>query len=109
MGLVALKNLLSRCSSEHIPIAVWPFDGLSISDRAYTDAHVLLEPYPTAVREAHVMQSDASDALASAAHVQSADRTATLERLLDLSRLDAVQADVVRFEGWIISHLPALT
>jgi len=108
VGLVALNGLLSRCRLERITVAVWPFDGLSISDRAYCNAHVMIEPYPTAVREAHVSQSDESDALASVAHVQSADLNSTLERLLDLSGLDSAHAGVARFEGWILSHVPEL-
>ena len=71
VGLVALNSLLSRCRSEGIAITVWPFDGLSVLDRAYSNAHVMIEPYPTAVREEHVSQTDESDALASVAHVQS--------------------------------------
>lgn len=108
VGLVALNDFLSRCSLEGIAVAVWPFDGLSIKERAYRNAHVMIEPYPTAVREAHVAQSDESDALASAAHVQSADLGGTLEGLLDLSGLDSADAAVAKFEGWILSHRPKL-
>jgi hypothetical protein len=104
--MVALRRLLSSCVRENIPVAVWPFDGLSIVDPAYSSAHVLLEPYPTAVRETHVPQTDTSDALASAAGVQSADRAGVLEQLLDLSALTPLQRTVVRFEGWIASHVP---
>ena len=106
VGMVALRQLLSICAREKIPVAVWPFDGLSIGDAVYSNAHVLLEPYPSAVREAHVPQTDASDALASAAGVQNADRAGLLEELLDLSALTPPQRSVVRFEGWIASHVP---
>ena len=70
--------------------------------------HVMIEPYPTAVREAHVSQTDESDALASVAHVQSADLAGTLDRLLDLTGLGSEQASVAQFEGWILSHVPEL-
>jgi hypothetical protein len=106
VGLIALRNLLVRCAREGIPIGIWPFDGLSILDPAYANAHVLLEPYPTAVREAQVAQTDASDALASANHLQAEDRSESLPQLLDLSGLDAVSREIVRFEGWIVSHVP---
>jgi len=106
VGMVALRQLLSTCARNNIPVAVWPFDGLSIVDPVYSNAHVLLEPYPTAVREAHVKQTDASDALASAASVQNSDREGLLEHLLDLSSLTPLHGRVVRFEGWIASHLP---
>ena len=42
VGLVALNSLLSRCRSEGIAITVWPFDGLSVLDRAYSNTHVML-------------------------------------------------------------------
>lgn len=105
VGLVALQRLLATCVREKIPVAVWPFDGLSIRDAAYSNTHVLLEPYPTAVRDAHVPQTDSSDALASAAHLQAADLSCVLEGALDLTALDSTQRSVVRFEGWILAHL----
>ncbi len=106
VGMVALRQLVSTCVRESILVVVWPFDGLSIVDPAYSNAHVLLEPYPTAVREAHVPQTDSADALASAAGVQSADHAGLLEQLLDLSALTPLQSSFVRFEGWIASHVP---
>ena len=105
VGLMAINSLLSRCRTEGIPVAVWPFDGLSITEPAYADAHVMIEPYPTAVRDAQVKQSDAADAVASVAHVQEADQRGALELLLNLSNLDLEQARVVRFEGWIFSYV----
>jgi hypothetical protein len=86
----------------NISVAVWPFDGLSVTDAGYSDAHVIIEPYPSAVRGA--AQSDDSDATASADHVREADLAGTLPGLLDLSSLDAAQAATVAIEGWIVSH-----
>jgi hypothetical protein len=106
VGLIALRSLLTQCAKDGVPVAVWPFDGLSLSGPAYENAHVLVEPYPTAVRQKHVRQSDDSDALASVDAVRKADAEGHLFRLLDLSSLEA-QAGIVRFEGWILSHDPA--
>ena len=47
----------------------------------------MIEPYPTAVRDKAVVQSDAADALASADEVRRADRLGELSQLLDLSSL----------------------
>jgi len=107
VGMRALRRLMTMCEAEKIRVAAWPFDGLSITDPAYAEAHVLVEPYPTAVRERHVAQTDDADALASAARVRDADIDGTLKQLLDLSSLGAVEAATVRFEGWILSHDPS--
>jgi hypothetical protein len=104
VGLVAIQKILTRCEAERIPIKVWPFDGLSITDAAYANAHVLIEPYPTSVRDTHIAQTDADDALASARHVQLADVDGTLQDVLNLSGLELVQSAFVQFEGWIVSH-----
>jgi hypothetical protein len=52
-----------------------------------------------------VAQTDADDAIANVANVQLASLQGTLARLLDLSGIESVQALVVQFEGWIVSHV----
>lgn len=108
VGLLSLQRLLAACNSEKIPVAAWPFDGLSITDAAYSNSHVLLEPYPTAIRGADIPQTDSADAFASVANVQVTDRTGVLQTILDLSTLDEAQRAIVRFEGWIFGHVPGL-
>lgn len=107
VALLAIKTLLKKCEARGIKVAVWPFDGLSIADGRYQGAHVMIEPYPTAVRSADIVQTDDSDALASAGHIRDADLNGTLRALLDLSGLALEQAKVVAVEGWIASHRPA--
>jgi hypothetical protein len=63
----------------------------------------MIEPYPIAVRLRGVAQTDESDALASAAHLQSVDAEGHLHDLLDLSTLDVAAAAIVKLEGWIVS------
>jgi hypothetical protein len=106
VGMIALRQLMATCEKEKLHVAVWPFDGLSITEPAYTNAHVLLEPYPTAVRQRHIVQTDEADALASVARVQDADAGGNLCQLLDLSSLKPPDVPIVRFEGWILSHHP---
>jgi hypothetical protein len=106
VGILAIRNLLAQSARRNIPVAVWPFDGLSIGDQAYKGAHVMIEPYPSAVRAADVMQTDESDALACAAHLRTTDRTGSLYSLLDLSAIRPEDAPIVAIEGWIISHRP---
>lgn len=109
LGMISLHELLKVCSEEEIPVAAWPFDGLSIVDSTYDNAHVLVEPYPTAVRHAHVPQTDESDALAAARQIWEADVAGNLTQLLDLSRVTNEDGARIRFEGWIISHDPAVS
>ena len=106
VGMSAILDILAVCEREGVRVAVWPFDGLAIADAAYTCAHVMIEPYPSAVRAAAVAQDDDSDALASAEHVRELDARGLLGNALDLSGLGPAAAAVVRFEGWIVSHQP---
>lgn len=108
LGLLQIESLLRLCEAEGIRVAVWPFDGLSLEMGAYDGAHVMIEPYPTAVRDKAVAQSDAADALASADEVRRADRSGELLQLLDLSPLSAPDAELARIEGWIAAHRPEL-
>jgi hypothetical protein len=108
VGMLAVRRLLRECHESGIRVAAWPFDGLSLSDTAYADAHVLVEPYPTAARAIGVPQSDDSDALASAGQVRIADANGRLHALCDLSCLGREEASQVRREGWIVSHRPEL-
>jgi hypothetical protein len=106
VGMLAIRSLLHRCAREEVKVAVWPFDGLSIADGGYAGAHVMIEPYPSAVRPNDVAQSDESDALASAAHLRNIDLGGGLGRLLDLSSIRSADGAVVTLEGWIVSHQP---
>ncbi|MDP2662671.1 MAG: hypothetical protein Q8R28_18285 [Dehalococcoidia bacterium] len=106
LGMAALVDLLHRCECEGVRLAVWPFDGLSITGSMYADAHVMIEPYPSAVRPTNVVQTDDSDALASTGHTRDMDAADQLAEQLDLSGVDDATAAVVRFEGWIVSHQP---
>lgn len=104
VGILAIRALLALCAGRNIRVAVWPFDGRSIHDDAYSDAHVMIEPYPSAFRDAYVAQTDESDALACADQVRQADRSRELESLLDLSGLTTEEVAIVATEGWILSH-----
>jgi hypothetical protein len=106
VGIMALQTLLDLCAHEGVPVAAWPFDGLAITDSAYEHAHVMIEPYPTAVRSPDVAQTDDSDALASTTHLRQVDADGCLGEVLDLSELDPTEAAIVKFEGWILSHRP---
>lgn len=106
VGMLAIRSLLQTCAQEKIKIAVWPFDSLSIADDVYADAHIMIEPYPSAVRLGNIAQTDESDALASAIHLRDVDREGGLGRLLDLSSIRFREGAVVQIEGWIISHRP---
>ena len=108
VGMIALSDLLRRCEKEGVPVAVWPFDGLTITGPAYADAHVMIEPYPSAVRLPDTVQTDDSDALASAAHLRDIDALDGLDKLLDLADIDSADMARVKFEGWIVSHKPHL-
>jgi hypothetical protein len=104
VGMLAIRRLLAQCADLRIPVAVWPFDGLSIVEEAYKNAHVMIEPYPSAVRTSDIPQTDDSDALACAAHLQAADRNGELKPFLDLSGIRSEDAAIVAVEGWIVSH-----
>jgi hypothetical protein len=104
VGILAIRALLASCTVRRIPVAVWPFDGLSITDAAYSQAHVMIEPYPSAVRDGDVAQADDADALACANHVRQADLAGKLDKQLDLSSLSAADTATATLEGWILSH-----
>ena len=106
VGLIAIHNLLDRAVQDKIPVRCWPFDGLDITSPVYYAAHVLMEPYPSAIRRSSVAQCDSADALASAQCLQEQDRAGHLSHILDLRNLTEEQKLTVSFEGWIISHRP---
>jgi hypothetical protein len=106
VGLVLLHELLFECQRMNIPLAVWPFDGLDIRSAAYEGHHVMFEPYPSAVRDAGVVQTDLNDAVASVLCVQRADQGGQLPQQLDLVALSAADRLRVAFEGWIVGHRP---
>lgn len=103
VGMRKLLELLDACDREGIPVLVWPFDrGFDISK--YDGHHVLIEPYPSAVRPAHIPQTDWDDAASSLIAVQSADRAGNLKSLLDLKELPNEHHARALFEGWIFAH-----
>jgi len=108
-GLIEIDRLLRLSEDAGMHVSVWPFDGLSIDLPPYTEGHIMIEPYPTAVRDKEIPQSDESDALACALVVQQADYAGELVRMLDLRALSALDAERVRLEGWIASHRLPLT
>ena len=106
VGILAIRALLGLCAVRNVRVVVWPFDGLSILDDAYMGAHVMIEPYPSAVRDPGVAQTDEADASACADHIRLADRLGSLDRMLDLHSLTLADAAIVATEGWIASHQP---
>lgn len=106
MGLIKLLELLHACEREGIPVKCWPFDGLAINSPVYANAHVLIEPYPAAVRPIGVAYTDVNDAIAAVRFVQQFDQEGNLADLLDLRGLADVHKDIVLIEGWIAGHLP---
>lgn len=83
-------------------LAWWPFDGLDIGHAAYEGKHVAIEIYPSALRPAHIPQTDDNDARHSCLYAQEADRHSKLKSLLNLSALAPHHAARVRCEGWIV-------
>jgi hypothetical protein len=106
MGLIKLRKLLKMCDAEGIPVKCWPFDGLDISSSSYNNSHVLLEPYPAAVRSPGVAYTDANDAIACVKLIQRFDQAGQLVDLMDLSCLSDHHKDMVAVEGWIVGYSP---
>lgn len=102
VGLIQLHELLVAAELERIPIAVWPFDGLSIVDPAYAGKHVMLEVYPSEVRPEDVPQTDWNDARACVLWTQKRDLEGQLVKALSFKpdASAALRAQVL-FEGWI--------
>lgn len=100
VGIPRLLGLLEDCAREEISVSAWPFDALSVRDLG-RGTHVAVEPYPSLVREAEIVQTDANDAIASATWAQRLDRAGDLQDALDLTKLDAVHHRRVRLEGWM--------
>ncbi|MFM2152806.1 MAG: hypothetical protein RL199_1241, partial [Pseudomonadota bacterium] len=106
-GLVELSRLLDEAREEGLPVAVWPFDGLSLNDPAYDGRHVLVEVYPTLLRPAHVPQTDRHDAESCVAAFRHHDACGTLVRAMDLSAF-APWERLIRREGWVFGLVPAV-
>lgn len=106
MGLIKLHELLEKCQTEGIPVKCWPFDGLDISSSSYAGYHVLLEPYPAAVRPPGVSYTDENDAIESVKIMQRYDQAGKLVELLDLSCLSDTHKEIVLVEGWIVGYSP---
>jgi hypothetical protein len=105
-GLMEIDRLLRLADDAGLHVSVWPFDGLSIDAPPYTKGHIMIEPYPTAVRDKQIPQTDESDALACVAMVERANSSGELIQILDLRALSTLDADRVRLEGWIAAHRP---
>lgn len=99
-GMLGLHLLLNECVQRDIPVRAWPFDGLNIADAAYHGAHVLVEPYPTALRPSHVPQSDENDAYWTAHAFEERDMAGGLAQSLNLEEWHH-SSETIRFEGWI--------
>jgi len=106
MGLIKLLELLEICRTVGIPVKCWPFDGLDISSASYAGYHVLLEPYPAAVRSPGVSYTDANDAIACVELIRRFDQAGKLADLLDLSCLSDTHKNIVLVEGWIAGYTP---
>jgi hypothetical protein len=106
LGMVRIRALINRCHEERIKLRFWPFDGLDISDPEYEGAHVAVEIFPTALRPEAVEQTDANDALYTAAVIREADLSGQAGKLFDLNGLPPCDASRVRFEGWIVGQIP---
>jgi len=106
MGLIKLRELLDICKTDGIPVKCWPFDGLDISSSSYVGSHVLLEPYPAAIRSPGVSYTDANDAIACVQFIQRFDQAGKLNDLLDLSSLSDAHKKIVLVEGWIVGFSP---
>jgi hypothetical protein len=101
-----LLELIQTCEQQHVPVAVWPMDGLDIRSEAYAGRHVFVEPYPSAKRDRTIAQTDENDAIESVRFLQERDQSGQLRAVCDLSTLTPHEAAIVRIEGWILSHLP---
>jgi hypothetical protein len=101
--IVGLPRILSLLKN-HPKVRVWPFDGIAIAE--YARDHVMIEPYPTLVRDAQLVQSDENDAFASTFWAQKNDRGGILANALDLSALSVAEQQQVMFEGWIAGATP---
>lgn len=105
-GMASLHVLLGECEREGIPVAVGPFDGLAIDSSSYENSHVMVEPYPTALRDRSIRQSDDADALGIVAFIRDHEHRGDLIELLSLEDLSEEEKKLVRFEGWILGHSP---
>src|SRR5687768_784982 len=103
-GMRSLGELMHSSEEYGIKLRVWPFDGVNIADSEYASAHVLVEPYPSALRHSNVPQTDADDALYTVKAIQAHDLRGQLQQLLDLSTLSTREVQIVRFEGWIAGN-----
>jgi hypothetical protein len=100
VGVPRILTLLDWARDAGVSIAAWPFDGPTLADYD-RQAHVMIEPYPSLVREEGVAQSDENDALASTRWAQQHDRAGTLLGELDLSGLGKDVLAQVMYEGWM--------
>ncbi len=94
------QTALMLMADEQQHVAWWPFDGLNITVGQYTNKHVGVEIYPSAIRPANVEQNDDNDAYHSCLHVQAADQEGRLGQLLTLNAPN--RADQIMKEGWIV-------
>jgi hypothetical protein len=103
-GLTMQRRLIALCERDGILLRCWPFDGLTVSSKNYENAHVLVEAYPSALRDAFVAQSDEADALCTVEALRMADAEGRLGPLLDVAGIPKRLQAAVRFEGWIFGQ-----
>ena len=99
-GMRNLSLLIQECERCNISLRAWPFDGLDLADKTYKNAHVLVEPYPTALRPIRVPQSDENDAYWTAHTFEEMDTGGTLINAMKLGGLKD-HYRTIAFEGWI--------
>lgn len=102
-GLPKLYDLL-RTAAGSLPLAVWPFDGLNLSDPAYQGKHVMVEPYLNAMTLEGVAENEQHAAATCAEAIRRHDIAGTLSDLLSFDPLCAGCEQQVRFEGWIAGN-----
>lgn len=98
--ICGLKLIAKQLANESI--AWWPFEALDISDPVFDGKHIGVEIYPSALRPAHIPQTDDNDAFHSCQYVQHADQIdGRLASLLDLSMHQNYRRQLMK-EGWIV-------
>lgn len=106
LGWVELLQLVEGAAAAGVKLRIWPLEGLDLGDPVFADAHVLVEPYPAAMRDPAVPPSDLADARAAALYVQRRDQAGALSAELNLSTLDPSTAARAQREGWIVGYPP---
>lgn len=101
-GMKQLAELIQSIEDRDLPVAFWPFDGLSLSDPYYQGKHVGIEIYPTLYRPAHAVRSDANDAMYSAVYCRNQDVIGEIGSQMCIDVADRKDEVFIRQEGWIL-------